>query len=140
VKVSSDSREGLLSIEAKFLAGMDDDCNTAIAIACLFDLIHLANTDLTNGEVHHLGSILSVFEKISGILFLFQNPPCVVTLNCKVTTDAERRVQGLLNERVSAREGKNWELADALRDEVLGLYSGMNLEDTPSGPVASFWF
>ena len=47
--------------------------------------------------------------------------------------DPPDRVQALVNARESAREKKDWETADALRDRIEGL--GWMIKDTEEGPV-----
>jgi cysteinyl-tRNA synthetase len=42
-------------------------------------------------------------------------------------------VQGLLDERAEARAAKDWARADRIRDQIKT--AGIEVEDTPSGPV-----
>jgi cysteinyl-tRNA synthetase len=135
---------------AAFIASMDDDFNTAGALAALFDLVRALNGLLEGHASGPLGRDLALAEPLAttlvelmGVLGLdidtgdtrARYPAAVVDLARETAayagTDAEEAVEALLAVRASARAAKDWATADAVRDGLSGL--GLMVEDTPSG-------
>ena len=108
----------------RFTAAMDDDFNTADAIAVLFDLARAVNSYLKEESPvrEAVEEILSFFEETGDILGFFAPPE-------KEELDA--KIMEMIARRQAAREAKNWAEADAIRDELLAM--GIILEDTPQG-------
>ena len=118
---------GTLSVEPleqRFVEAMDDDFNTAQAIAVLFELAKEINrgaeqgVNITEAQHTHL--------KLAGILGL--------TLKEKpqLAPDAEAFISLLVSTREDLRQNQQWQLADKIRRGLDGL--GVSLEDTPQGP------
>ena len=108
-----------------FIAAMDDDLNTADAIAAIFDIVYLANTRLSkDGEnaARVICETLAAIGELGGVLGLFDKKK-------EESTDGE--IEALIEERNRARAEKNWTRADEIRDKL----SAMNivLKDTPAG-------
>jgi cysteinyl-tRNA synthetase len=109
--------------EQKFVEAMDDDFNTAQAIAVLFELAKEINRGTEEGlnvaEAQH--NLL----KLAGVLGL--------TLKEKIqpTPDAEAFVSLLACVRDDLRQNQQWQLADKIRRGLADL--GVTLEDTPHG-------
>ncbi|HEY5541609.1 MAG TPA: DALR domain-containing protein, partial [Coriobacteriia bacterium] len=151
--VPGESLEGLKAAIAatreKFDADMDDDFNTAGALASVFELARAANTFLARYQVdlcekdrqvlceaedvvvallHVLGIEIGEGEKAA-------YPPAVLDVAKETAgyegTDAEAAVDALLAARAAARTQKDWALADAVRDGLTRL--GFHIEDTPQG-------
>lgn len=112
----------------KFIDAMDDDLNTADAIAAIFDIVYIANTEITADlpksvirkaidMIHDLGSVLGLFNSES-----------------KKSIDEE--VEKLIEARNKARAEKNWAEADAIRDKLKEM--NIVLKDTPNGVQWSF--
>lgn len=130
-------------IKDKWLAGMDDDINTALAIGCLFEIVHEANVYMKEGvqtedQRQELKGWLNLFEEIARVMHLFLNPYRVVSETSPTSDDVEREIQQLLLERKQARTEKDWGSADVLRERLLALYDDIELEDTPQGSLVSF--
>ncbi len=110
----------------KFQTAMDDDFNTADAVAVLFELAREVNICLNtagNQNKEVLEKVLSFYQEIDKILgFLFPSDK-------KKDLDAE--IEKLISRRSQARKDKNWAEADAIRDELTS--RGIILEDTPHG-------
>lgn len=107
----------------KFEEAMDDDFNTADAIAAIFELVKFANTRLD--ENSSAGILMAVFEKISKLLE-------VLGLEFTVEKeDLDSHVQEMIEKRQQARKEKNFALADQIRDELLK--EGIELIDTREG-------
>lgn len=130
-----------------FKASMDDDFNTAGALACVFDLVSAANVylDLAGGQVGE-AAVRQAAEAIVELLGVFgidgrkqepgeDLPHEVVDLahqhGCQVGEDAEEAVKALLDLRADARTRRDWGLADAIRDGLQAL--GLVIEDTAGG-------
>jgi cysteinyl-tRNA synthetase len=109
--------------EQRFVEAMDDDFNTAQAIAVLFELTKEINRGAEQGaeiiEAQH------TLLKLAGILSL--------TLEEKTqpTPDAEAFISLLASIRDDLRQNQQWQLADKIRRGLADL--GVTLEDTPQG-------
>ena len=103
---------------------MDDDLNTADAIATVFDLVRDINTKVitANANKADCEAAASMFDELCGVLGLVYNRK-------KESLDSE--VEELIEKRTQARKDKNWAEADKIRDELKAM--GIVLEDTAQG-------
>ena len=111
--------------KAKFIAAMDDDLNTADAIAAIFDIVYASNTALSNENKNAkvvVEKTLDLIHELGGVLGLFQKTQ-------EKSIDAE--VEELIEKRNKARSEKNWAEADAIRDKLKAM--NIELKDTPMG-------
>ena len=105
----------------KFEAAMDDDFNTADAIAAIFELVKFAKLD----EDSSAGILMKVFEKIEKLM-------SVLGLEFTIDhDDLDSHVQEMIDKRQQARKEKNFALADQIRDDLLK--EGIELMDTREG-------
>lgn len=112
----------LKEYEKRFELSMDDDFNTADAIAVLFEMVKDINTNIDgNSSKELIRYTLDIFLKLSSILGFFYKKPDLI----------EDEIKALIDERENARKNKNWALADKIRDELKK--QGIILEDTPNG-------
>lgn len=109
--------------EAKFDQAMDDDFNTADAIAAIFELVKFANTC---GDAEHTKAFWEALkEKITTL-----SDVCGLIVEKKEELlDAD--VEALIEERQAARKAKNFARADEIRQQLLDM--GIVLEDTREG-------
>lgn len=109
--------------EQEFDIAMDDDFNTADAIAAVFELVKFANTYAKEGSSKAFAELLQ--EKIEGLCKILG----IVTEKKAELLDEE--IEQLIAERQAARKAKNF----ARADEIRGLLSekGILLEDTREG-------
>jgi len=109
----------------RFEEVMDDDFNTAEAVAVLFALGHRLNQEMANPDpdLNFLAQGRSELLRMLEILGMIRPPR-------QVTLDPE--VEEFLRQREAARRQKDFALADTLRKKIIGL--GYLLEDTPEGP------
>lgn len=109
--------------EQKFVQAMDDDFNTAQAIAVLFELAKEINRGAEKGL--HITEAQHTLLKLADILGL--------TLKEKTqpTPDAEAFISLLASIRDDLRQNQQWQLADKIRKGLADL--GVTLEDTPQG-------
>jgi cysteinyl-tRNA synthetase len=128
---------------ARFRAAMDDDFNTADAIAVLFDLAGEANRSRDPGvsaRLRQLASILGFLER-DAVAFLQGRDVRTTpgTAHLAITGHAPEVSLGLgaeaiearIAERATAKKAKNYAEADRIRAELLA--AGVVLEDTPQG-------
>jgi cysteinyl-tRNA synthetase len=106
-----------------FIAAMDDDLNTADAIAALFELVRDANTFFTVPRSKEITAYTTkCFDELTDVLGLLYN---------RKKQSLDERVEALIEERQAARKAKNFKRADEIRDELKA--EGIVLEDTPQG-------
>jgi cysteinyl-tRNA synthetase len=107
----------------KFKAAMDDDLNTADAIAAIFDIVYIANTEITSASGKAAIELaLSLIRELGGVLGLFVKEK-------SKSLDAE--VEELIEKRNAARKAKDWATADEIRDKLKAM--NIILKDTPDG-------
>ncbi|MFC5601932.1 cysteine--tRNA ligase [Sporosarcina koreensis] len=107
----------------QFEVAMDDDFNTANAIAAIFELVKTANVYLLekNTQTAVLEYFISAFDKLMEVLGL--------PFSGEELLDDE--IEGLIEERLTARRERNFSRADEIRD--LLKEKGIVLEDTAQG-------
>ncbi len=107
----------------RFETAMDDDFNTADAIAAVFDLVKYANTNASEGSGSLFASaLLAELQKLCDILG-------IITERKEELLDEE--IENLIAERTAARKAKNFARADEIRAQLLE--KGIILEDTREG-------
>ena len=106
------------------IAEMDDDFNTANAIAVLFEITRDINTLLQNESVSAavLRTLLGFYDELLG-LFGF--------LPSEQSSDGDAEIEALVAERAQAKKEKNYKKADEIRARLGEM--GVTLEDTPQG-------
>ncbi len=118
-------KERLGKIKAQFIEAMEDDLNTADAIASIFDIVKEVNSYVNSTEGVSKGMVeyfSALIRELGGVLGIGQKQQ-------DKNLDAE--VEELINGRQQARKEKNWKLADEIRDKLKDM--GIMLEDTPQG-------
>jgi cysteinyl-tRNA synthetase len=109
---------------AEFETAMDDDLNTAAALAPIHNLVREINTLMSTGELHSddKGSILDAINKFDSVLGIFGK-------ESDELLDAD--VEALMAERQQARNNRDFARSDEIRDELAA--KGIILEDTKDG-------
>lgn len=110
----------------KFDAAMDDDLNTADALAALFELVKEINTLAPAAEQAALQAASDAFDEMTGVLGLLYN---------RKKDEIPPEVTELVQQRAAAKKAKDWPTADAIRAKLSGM--GWAVEDTPQGPKLS---
>lgn len=108
-----------------FIAAMDDDLNTADAIAAMFEMVREINANITatsNSSVVIIEFAANLLKELGNVLGILQKSQ-------QNSLNAE--IEELIAKRQQARKEKNWTLADSIRDQLKEM--GIVLEDTPQG-------
>ena len=108
--------------EARFVEAMDDDLNTADALAALFDLVR---------EVHRLAPVGVSRQAVAHGQKRLTDLCGVLGLLMRQEDAVPAEVQALVDQRAQARRERNWALSDELRERIKAL--GYVLEDTKAG-------
>lgn len=111
------------SLASKFDEAMDDDFNTADAIAAIFELVKFANT-------HADGKSSSAFVRTLKEEIVGLSDICGLVVEKKPEI-LEEEIEALIQERQEARKARNFARADEIRD--LLAERGIILEDTREG-------
>jgi cysteinyl-tRNA synthetase len=109
-----------------FTDSLNDDLNTAEALAAVFEYVRDANSAMDSGafregNVAAALAFLAQFEQIFDVL--------APTVQTNAILDSE--VESMIAERTAAKKSKNFARADQIREQLLE--AGIILEDTKSG-------
>lgn len=115
--------EEVQSYVKKYEEAMEDDFNTADAIAAIFELVKFANThgsgESSKGFIQYL---FDTIVRLSDVLGLLVD---------KEEEMLDEDVEKLIAERQAARKEKNFKRADEIRDQLAAM--GIILKDTREG-------
>ncbi len=108
----------------QFIAAMDDDLNTADALAAIFELVRDINTQVIDNRASKriCRHAMQVFDELCEVLGILYNRRC---------DTLDEKVEALIQARTAARNNKNWVEADRIRDKLKDM--GITLEDTAQG-------
>ena len=106
-----------------FEKAMDDDLNTAQALAAVFDWVRDLNTELSEGRFceEDRQTALRALEQFNQVLELWRSDD----------EEIDEKIRSLIEQRTQARKSRNFALADQIRDQIHEL--GYVLEDTKEG-------
>ena len=107
----------------EFITAMEDDLNTADALAAIFMLVRDINTAISGGaKKATLEACADIFDQLTGVLGLVYN---------RKTDSLDSEIEELIEKRTEARKAKDFKTADEIRDKLKEM--GIILEDTPQG-------
>ncbi len=117
----------IYNLKTTFTESMDDDLNIARALAGVFKFISSVNKIMDNGGISgdDRSKVINCLYEINSVIAVFDLE------KHEGTKDSD--VAELISKREKAREAKNWEMSDAIRDELKE--KGIELIDTPEGTV-----
>ena len=119
----STKKEEVQKFVTAFENAMNDDFNTADALAAVFDLVRYANKEaLKESSKEFLVLLQKTFDTLCGVLGIIPE---------EKAQELDEKIEKLINERQAARKAKDFAKADAIRDELLS--QGIVLEDTREG-------
>ena len=113
----------VLEYVKKYENSMEDDFNTADAIAAIFELVKFANTKADeNSTAAFVQYLFDTIVHLSDVLGLIVNKEAEIL---------DEEIEKLIEERQTARKEKNFKRADEIRDELAAM--GIILKDTREG-------
>ena len=127
VQEASEDEKKMMQEEAafvtKFEEAMDDDFNTADALAAVFELVKFGNTNVQEGSSAEFAvHTLEVMTKLCDVLGLILD---------KKEEILDEEIENLIAERQAARKTKDFARADEIRGLLLD--KGIELKDTREG-------
>ena len=115
--------EFLEARRSEFIKAMDDDLNTADALAAVFNLVKDINIMLTNNPGKEtVAAAKELFDELCEVLGLVYDRKAELL---------DKEIEELIEKRTEARKTKNFALADQIRDELKE--KGIILEDSATG-------
>ena len=130
-KIKLENREDLdFSLwEKKIRQALNDDLNSPLAVSHLYELISQINKDIADGvfDSEEAQNTLAFWKKVNqvfGFVVSQQN------------SALPKEIQDIFDQRQTAREKKDFVLADQLRNKLKE--KGYLIEDTPSGQTIKF--
>ena len=116
----------------RFKEAMDDDFNTPVAYAVLFDLAKEVNNAKQAGNSEEANSAATCLRTLAAVLGLLEQDAEVFLQSGAQADDSEvAEIESLIQQRLDARKAKDWAAADAARDRLNEM--GIVLEDGPQG-------
>lgn len=118
--------------EARFRQAMDDDFNTAEALAVLFELANHLNKAKAQGDQALAVQLAGQLKYLGGVLGLLQDEAERFLKGDSASGESDdQAIETLIEQRARAKKEKNWVEADRIRDELQR--RGIILEDGPGG-------
>lgn len=137
------------SVISKFIEAMDDDFNTAVAIANLHTIFKYANNIMKSAKKDNKNIVANTLKKIledinevySGVLGLFEQQPEEFISNMKQKYLKKLKIdvnyiKSEIEKRAIAKKEKNFETADSIRAKLEK--DGIILNDTKDGTTWDF--
>ena len=122
-KPEEESYKQLQALREKFEAAMEDDFNTADAIAAIFEMVKLSNITVDeNASYDYAKSVIDEIEQLCGVLGIETE---------KKEEMLDEEIEAMIEERQQARKNKDFKKADEIRDALLE--KGIQLKDTREG-------
>jgi cysteinyl-tRNA synthetase len=130
---TQDPPAGRDAMPPAFAAALDDNLAVPLALAVVHDTIHDGNNALARGDTAALGASLAQVRAMLGVLGL---DPLSEKWRAPRADDDLRGVVAALvtvaiDQRQAARDRRDWEAADAIRDRLYA--AGVLIDDTPDG-------
>jgi len=137
---SLELQDKVSTLQQRFREAMDDDFNTALAIAHLFDLIRTLNRVLAEKQPaaskELLRRVKSEIDVIAGVLGVVTSIPEDYLARLKARKSSQlpisvEEIEALVTERTAARKAKDFRRSDEIRNQLLE--KGIELLDGPGG-------
>lgn len=130
-QASANLKESAEKARENFKAAMDEDFNTAGALAAIFELVKAINQARDDSASQaDLDPAQAVFDELSGVLGL------QLDTSQREASDAAPFIELLLDLRSQVRAEKNWALSDRIRDGLKEL--GVSVKDGKEGSTWSW--
>lgn len=137
LKNASDSSNNKVDLEIyknKFVNAMNDDLNTADALAAIFEMVKSVNTNVIQKNEFNktfIKNTIDLFDELCGVLGILYEKN-----NSNNSSISAQEIENLIKEREQARKEKNWARADEIRKELSS--KDIILEDTANGTKYTF--
>ncbi|NOT85445.1 MAG: cysteine--tRNA ligase [Methylococcaceae bacterium] len=122
------------SYKTRFEQAMDDDFNTPIAVAVLFDIARELNKAKAHDQIK-AASLAATLSALAGLLGILQdNPDTFLKTGVMENTSLlspDEPIEQQIQARLDAKKAKDWALADKIRNDLIA--QGVILEDAPDG-------
>lgn len=131
LKVSKTSDVDVKGLKAKCIEAMNDDLNTPIVISHLFDGAKIINNIFAGNNTISAEDLEELKDTFN--LFLFD----ILGMKTENSSSGDREaayskvVDMLLEQRLIAKQNKDWATSDQIRDELTSL--GFEIKDTKEG-------
>ena len=121
---SAEEQGTITAVRDRFTEAMNDDFNTPIAMAVLFDLANEINRSKS-------GALAAQLQRLGGVLGLLQREPQAFLQGGGKDGLADSDIEQRIAERAAAKKARNFQEADRIRADLLS--QGIILEDKPGG-------
>ena len=126
--LTDEEQQKVLELEkfkVQFETAMDDDFNTADAIAAIYELVRFSNKQIKDGVSRELAS------KISDMLSLLCDVLGIAQSQEEAVDQDAAEIEALIARRGEAKKNKDFAAADAIRDQLTAM--GITIKDTRQG-------
>lgn len=130
--IDTNSYEDIDNIKSRFIEALDDDLNTAVAIADLLELVKEANKT-NEQDTGRLAYIRKVFDELAGDILGLKFEAGEKT---ESNDDLERLVNSILSVRDEFKKNKQYVYADLIRNKLKE--NNINIIDTKEGAKIEF--
>jgi len=120
-----DLDQSIYNLKQNFSKSMNNDFNTATALAALFQFTRSINTIMDKNGLSSSAKkkVIASLERIDQVLGVMDFEPA----------DEDKDIESLIKKREQSRKAKDWDKADTLRRELEE--KGITIIDTKEGPV-----
>lgn len=129
--VSDSKYEDVDDMKKRFLEAMDDDLNTAVAIAVLLEMVKEANKS-KNVDNKKLAYIRKVFDDLAGNILGLKFEVQITASN----DNLDKLVKSIIDVRNTFKANKQYEYSDLIRDKLKE--NGISIIDTKDGAKIEF--
>jgi cysteinyl-tRNA synthetase len=135
---SSPMGERAVRAQQEFEHGLEDDLNTAQALAAIFDLVRETNIAMDHGEFRHddVAPVLHTLEIFDRIFAVLQDDDAEKLRAVGIVAEAsasDAEIEALVAERQAARKSRDFAKADLIRNRLAE--QGIVLEDSRDGGI-----
>lgn len=124
-KNDKESIQELSKFKEQFETAMDDDFNTADAIAAIYELVRFSNKAIKeNASKEFASQCLDLLNHLCAVLGILEEKE-------EAVDEDREKIEALIAKRTEAKKNKDFAAADAIRDELTAM--GITLKDTRQG-------